>query len=408
MKAEKTRIIDIAEELGLSTATVSNVIHGKTNKVSDETVKRVQELLEKRAYFPGRAEILLGQNSSGIVGVVVNDHEKYEKHVLEDAFIAASLNALTREIDRAGYFMMVKVTGDCSEIVRTASMWNMEGLVLIGFCEQDCKKLRESMHIPFVVYDGYFEQTERICNLVIDNFDGGRQAGAYLRRMGHHHVLCIADNYICMDRERIEGCRAGLLEGAETDKAKKDPKQRDCCVDFMQIPMQQRERRRFYEENRKKILQYSAVFAVSDFYAVDLIRALQEQGVCVPDDVSVIGFDGGLWAERAYPGLTTVEQDPAERARLAMEVLQKLRSGNYETMTIKLPVHLAVRTSVAQGAKMHKESCEEDAAQDAKMQEKGDGAGTAPDAMMRAEICEADAEKKNRTGGGMRGKAGNI
>ena len=49
-----------------------------------------------------------------------------------------------------------------------------------------------------------------------------------------------------------------------------------------------------------------------------------------------------------------------------------------------------------------------DAAQDAKMQEKGDGAGTAPDAMMRAEICEADAEKKNRTGGGMRGKAGNI
>ena len=51
MKQERIRISDIAEELGLRTATVSNVIHGKTKKVSEETIKRVQELLEKRQYF---------------------------------------------------------------------------------------------------------------------------------------------------------------------------------------------------------------------------------------------------------------------------------------------------------------------------------------------------------------------
>jgi len=55
MKNERVRIVDIAEELGLSTATVSNVIHGKTKKISDETVKRVQELLEKRQYIPSMA-----------------------------------------------------------------------------------------------------------------------------------------------------------------------------------------------------------------------------------------------------------------------------------------------------------------------------------------------------------------
>ena len=70
----RVRIVDIAEELGLSTATVSNVIHGKTKKISDETVKRVQELIEKRGYIPSMAGILLAQNSSGIIGVVVNDH----------------------------------------------------------------------------------------------------------------------------------------------------------------------------------------------------------------------------------------------------------------------------------------------------------------------------------------------
>ena len=74
MDEKRVRISDIAEELGLTT--VSNVIHGKTQKVSDETVKKVQELLEKREYIPSMAGILLAQNDSGIIGVAVNRHKK--------------------------------------------------------------------------------------------------------------------------------------------------------------------------------------------------------------------------------------------------------------------------------------------------------------------------------------------
>ena len=177
MEKDRVRIVDIAEELGLSTATVSNVIHGKTKKISDETVKRVQELLEKRQYIPSMAGILLAQNDSRIIGIVVNDHEKYEGHVLEDGFIASALNALSAEIDRAGYFMMVKATREWKEIARFASMWNMAGLVLIGFCEQDYRKMRESMHIPFVVYDGFLKETGKLINIVADHFDGGYQMG---------------------------------------------------------------------------------------------------------------------------------------------------------------------------------------------------------------------------------------
>ena len=91
MEEQRVRISDIAEELGLSTATVSNVIHGKTKKISDETVKRVMELLEERQYIPNMAGILLAQNSSRIIGVFVNDHEKYEVHTLDDFFISSSL-----------------------------------------------------------------------------------------------------------------------------------------------------------------------------------------------------------------------------------------------------------------------------------------------------------------------------
>lgn len=332
MAGGRTRIIDIAEELGVSTATVSNVIHGKTKKISDETVKRVQELLEEKAYIPNMAGILLAQNDSRIVGIVINNHEKYENRVLEDGFVASSLNSLSAELSQAGYFMMVKVTKDWNEIVRIASMWNMEGLVLIGFCEQDYKKLRESMHIPFVVYDGYFgEEAHRICNLVIDNYDGGYQAGEYLKRMGHKKILCIADNYSYMDKERIEGCKAGIKKES---------------VDFLCIPFAQEERRIFYKKNLRQIMEHTAVFAVSDFYAMELIHDLQEEGIRVPDDLSVIGFDDSIWCEKICPSLTTIRQDPSERAKRAIQILKKLKEGNFEETTVILPVFLVERNSV--------------------------------------------------------------
>lgn len=333
MDKKRVRIVDIAEELGVSTATISNVIHGKTQKISDETVKRVHELLEKRQYIPSMAGILLAQNDSRIVGIVVNNHEKYENHALEDAFIASSLNALSLELNSAGYFMMVKVTADWNEIPRFASMWNMDGLVVMGFCKQDYQRLRESMHIPFVVYDGYFTEIESICNLVIDNYDGGRQVGVYLREMGHRQVLCIADNFSCMDRERIEGCQSSL-GGTRCD--------------FMQIPMAQEERIRFYQEKTVYILRHSAVFAVSDYYAAELIYFLAGAGVHVPEDISVVGFDDTPLCGYMYPPLTSVKQDVMLRARQAIQVLRQLKAGICESTVIKMPVSLIKRKSVKQ------------------------------------------------------------
>lgn len=325
------RIVDIAEELGLSTATVSNVIHGKTKKISDETVKRVQALLEKRRYIPSMAGILLAQNHSRIIGVVINDHEKYEGRALEDAFVASSLNALLTALEQADYFMMVKTAQEWSEVERFASMWNMEGLVLLGFCESDYQKLREKMHIPFVVYDGYFAENEKICNLTIDNFDGGRQVGAYLRQMGHRRALLLSDNAICMDQERMEGFREGFLDGR---------------TDFLQVPMSKDKRYAFYRENLQRIQKSTATFAVSDVYAAELIHFLQEQGISVPGEISVVGFDDNALCETCFPRLTTVKQDAAKRAEMAVCALQRLREGRTGEGREVLPVQLVIRDSV--------------------------------------------------------------
>ncbi|MDE6604385.1 MAG: LacI family transcriptional regulator [Lachnospiraceae bacterium] len=329
--AERVRIVDLAEELGLSTATVSNVIHGKTKKISDETVKRVQALLEERQYVPSMAGILLARNDSRIVGVVVNNHEKYEGRVLEDAFVSSSLNALLFELERAGYFMMIKATQDWSEVERFASMWNMDGMVLLGFCDSDYEKLRARMHIPFVVYDGFFQADKGICNLTIDNFDGGRQVGAYLKEMGHRRAVLISDNDICMDAERMAGFREGFSDG-ETD--------------FLEVPMNREGRRCSYRENIERIRACTAAFAVSDVYAAEFIHFLQEQGISVPGEISVVGFDDNALCENCFPRLTTVGQDAGERARMAVHALRRLWDGETDPIVEALPVKLIIRDSV--------------------------------------------------------------
>ena len=155
MAQNRVRIADVADSLGLSTATVSKVIHGKTEKISDETVKHVQQELERSGYIPNMAGILLARNNSRIIGVVVNDNEKY---------------------------------------------------------------------------DGYFEKCSKVVNLVINHYDGGYQAGKYLKELGHKKALCIADNFICMDQERIEGFR-DAFEPGETFRWEipKNVRQKSCC-----------------------------------------------------------------------------------------------------------------------------------------------------------------------------------
>ena len=332
MTQNRVRIVDVADALGLSTATVSKVIHGKTEKISDETVKRVQQELERSGYIPNMAGILLARNNSRIIGVVVNDHEKYEGRVLEDGFVMSSLNALSHEVNEKGYFLMIKTTSDIREIPVFASMWNMDGLILIGFCEADYESLRNQMRISFVVYDGYFEKCSKVVNLVIDHYNSGYQAGKYLKELGHKKALCIADNFICMDKERIEGFRKAFEPG-ETYR--------------WEIPKTERERMCFYENNYMQLLKsnVTAVFAVSDFYALEFMKFLQGKNIRIPEDIQIIGFDDNMASRESNPSLTTIHQEANLRAKAAIECLEAMRDGAEYKTEIVLPVDLIQRES---------------------------------------------------------------
>ena len=158
--------------------------------------------------------------------------------------------------------------------------------------------------------------------------------GRYFKEAGHRKALCISDNSIGIDLDRMEGFREGFAGD----------------VEFMLIPMKKEERREFYLQHLEKIKSVTAIFAVSDYYAIDLIDLmsfLNGQGISVPKDISLAGFDDIPVCQMINPPLTTIKQDNHLRAKLAVEKLKDLKENKETGPEIVLPVSLVVRKSTA-------------------------------------------------------------
>ena len=336
MQENKVTIKDIAEELGLSTATVSNVIHGKTKKISDRTVEKVQEKLEESGYIPNMAAVLLAQNTSRIVCIVLSDDVRYEKKMLEDPFVSGMLNGLSKELTAKGYFMMLKEEPDVEQIVRYASMWNMAGLILIGYCDMDYEKLRNRMHIPFVVVDAYTSSVHNYSDVGIDNIRGGYLAGQYLIAQGHQRIMYLSDNDEGCDHDRYEGLKQAQKEAGIACLPK----------DFRWLHPSRHRRMEIYETLYEKRNEYTAAFVASDVFAIEFMNFLQDKGVSIPEEFSVMGFDNIPLADCIRPGLTTIAQDLGQRAQAAVELLQELIDGKTQGRQELLPVELIIRGSV--------------------------------------------------------------
>ena len=103
----------------------------------------------------------------------------------------------------------------------------------------------------------------------------------------------------------------------------------------------------FYEENFQELLKNSvtAVFAVSDFYALEFMRFLQGKGIQIPNDIQIIGFDDNMASRESNPSLTTIHQEADLRAKAAIECLEAMRDGAEYKTEIVLPVDLITRES---------------------------------------------------------------
>lgn len=333
-------IKQIAAKAGVSPTTVSNVLHGKMAKVSPSTLLHIQEVLKSENYTPNMGAIMLARNNSRIIGVIMFMEPRRDETVLEDPFSSTIMGAMEVEIRKYGYFMMIHTTSDEAEVVRLAGTWKLGGLVLVWVPATTSRVIKEHINRPMVFVDSYFDDDGiGYHNIGLDDEQGGYVIAQYLLANGIRAMVFLANDTVAIgaDRARFIGCcRAFSERGLSLPESK-----------YMPISKDSVERRRFYQSVAENPSSFGALVFSADYYAAEAMMYLQDNGIRIPEDISITGFDDNIFARTVRPGLTTVHQDVYGKGQAAISMLMKLIKGDpVQVCDVRLPVRLVVRGSV--------------------------------------------------------------
>jgi LacI family transcriptional regulator len=249
--------------------------------------------------------------------------------------------ALEQEIHSNGYFMMLYISVNIEESVRMAHSWNAEGIIVVGGTADESQRLMQSTQVPLVFIDGYFHNDGLpYINAGLCDYEGSFMMTEYLISQGHRRIAFLAnmERPFGVDEERLRGYKAAL----HTHDIPFTP------ADYIPISDRLHERHaQLTSLLHSDFHRYTALFFVSDYLAADSISFLYDNGVRVPEDLSVCGFDDNLFASTMRPALTTVHQDVSLKAVHAVrQALRLIRKEPLEEHDIRLPVSLRIRDSV--------------------------------------------------------------
>ena len=335
-----TTIRELAQRSGVSVATVSRVLNGYVD-VSDSTRKRVLKVAKELDYTPSAAARTLVRQRSQVIGVLLETGKGHPD--LQHPFFQEVLVGLKHRLGARGYDLLLFAT-DLSEngssehsVLRRARHHRVDGVVVMGVDPRDPEihKLGHSQ-IPTVAVD--LDLVGRRTGYVIsDNLGGARLAVRHLHEQGHERIAIVTGMLSTRPgADRLLGYRAEL--------------------EALGLPYRDDYVREgdFYFESGHSGMQSlldletppTAVFAAGDLMAAGCLRAIEERGLGVPDDIAVVGFDDIQLAAVLQPALTTIKQDKVQLGATAAEALLRMIEEADAAPPVKtLPVELVVRAS---------------------------------------------------------------
>lgn len=327
-------IKEIAESLNVSTATVSNVIHGHLDKMSPEMAQRIRQKLEEYHYIPNMGARMLAKGDSEIIGVITNYPNREEKLALQDPFVSELIGALENEIRTRHFFTMLYAAQNAQEINHIAQTWNTIGLIIMGLQADQCRALMKIAQRPVVFIDCYFDKGEKYSNVGLDDFLGGQMMAEHLIKNGHRRIAYIGDQPVLygVDAHRLAGHRQAL-------ERHHIPWGEDS---YIQISKDRKLRREDLKRMLSRVGKKDTVWVfTSDYYAAEAVNFLTDAGVSVPKDISVTGFDDNMLAHILRPRLTTIHQNVSRKAEHAVKMLLDILEKKAEPpMEVTLPVRL--------------------------------------------------------------------
>ena len=327
---------DIARLAGVSGATVSNVINGNYQKVSDKTRARIEKIIEEYDYKPNVMARSLVKKESRIISLVV-PYVGSNEDFLVNPYNAHIIAALENYVRNRDYYLMLRCVGSTQEVIPLLSSWNVDGAFFLGVMGKEVRQIMDALDAPVVFVDTY-AQNEKFMNVGLDDYRGGFLSARCLIGCGHKKIALASPGYEepGVIRERYMGFKDALSE-AGIEFGDEDIYRTDTLY-----------------PNAMKVGQdialsgkgYTAVATMSDIVAFGIIEGMRQCGVSVPEDMSVIGFDNLPESEYFTPKLTTIAQDFDEKARAAGDMMFDLIEGKHEVKNVHLTVKVVERQSV--------------------------------------------------------------
>lgn len=335
-------IKEIAEQAGVSTTTVSNVIHGKTKKVSPSTIQKIEHLIREMGYVQKMGLRVLNKESSQLIAVVINYHKEFKDSILGDPFYGKIIGCIEEQVQSMDYYLMLYSTKDIEKIFQMVMGWNVDGVIAISFSKRNCEKIYQLIKKPVVSVDAYGEmeagQENHVINIGLDDESGGYEMTRHLLQCGYEHIKVCAGRDSGVDHLRYAGAQQAVRRYA-SERQK---------LQFVALGMDYEKRKAGYDWMLQRRKPKTALFFLSDMYAMEAIRYMTDKGIRIPEDMGIAGYDDISYAEFSIPRLTTVKQDVEQKALLAVRTLMECIRSDEEPKgyEVKLPVTLILRGSV--------------------------------------------------------------
>lgn len=328
---------DIAREANVSVTTVSNVIHGNSKHVAQETVDRIKMIIERTNYVPNMTARSLVNKLSKIIGVINHVVPKEGGNFVSDPFHSVIIGGVEEKLREKGYYLMIRTVYNEDDLFSLLRNWNLDGLILIGLSQDNFFERLINANVPIALIDSYI-QNENMINIGLEDRKGGYLATKHLIEKGHKDIVFaspVIKNSGVIE-ERFMGYKMALKEANIPLKSENIYQQEITINEGIQLG-----------HKLSKRNDVSAIFATADILAAGVISGLYEAGKRVPDDFSVMGFDDLYISSLMTPRITTIHQDAQEKGKFAAEMLVDLIEGKpIEKRNVILPVSLIERHSV--------------------------------------------------------------
>ncbi len=330
-------IKDIAKACGVGVSTVSRVLNNKPD-VSEAVRIKVLDFVEKSGYIPNNSARDLVKRSSDSIGVIVRG--------MGNLFFSSILKTISTEIDKNGYTMVVHFIDSGEDEVKAGAVLEREkklrGLIFLGGRYDYSPEEVALIGVPYVCcsYSNSFGtvKEENYSSVSVDDYQTAYKAVKYLIDSGHRRIAALVP--ACCDRSvsqlRFNGYKAAL---------------KDSGINFDEALVMETGGHYGLNEAYEGTMalaergaEFTALFTVSDSTAIAAMKALEERGIRVPEDCSVIAIDGLNVSQYVSPTLTTMVQPADEMGRECVRILADILEGRGKNR------HVRVETALRDGA----------------------------------------------------------